>query len=392
MTLCPRCNRPLVRVQRPEGIAFQCPGCQGCAVGVAVLRKIIPHELVKDLWLVARQQQPPRGGRCAICQRGMAEIPVRVDQQTLTLDVCTRCQFVWFDAQELKQLPKVQREPTLNELLPEHLREQLALAELKRHRQRELSVGFSDNAPDEAWMWIPGLLGLPIELDVDPPRSRPWVTWGLVGLMVLTFLMTIGNLRAAVNQFGLVPARFARLGGLTFLTSFFLHAGFFHLLGNAYFLAVFGDQVEDELGRWRYVWLVAAAALVGDVMHILGDPRALTPCVGASGGISGVIAFYALQYPQARLGFMWRIGYYFRWCTMPAWVALLVWLAWQALMAHAQLQGMSAVSALAHLGGFAVGLTVWLLWRTRWARAELAADKTRPRGAGDDVQQETSGV
>jgi membrane associated rhomboid family serine protease len=119
--------------------------------------------------------------------------------------------------------------------------------------------------------------------------------------MVLTFIFTLSNLHQIVMQFGLVPAELWRDGGITLITSFFLHGDLFHLIGNAYFLLIFGDNVEDQLGRWRYALVVLLAALAGDLLHVAADPRDTVPCIGASGGISGVIVFYALKFPQARL-------------------------------------------------------------------------------------------
>jgi membrane associated rhomboid family serine protease/Zn-finger nucleic acid-binding protein len=370
MALCPRCKQRLVRVARPQGIAFQCPQCQGCAVGISVLRKWVPNQLVNDLWLRARQDAAAPGAPCAICDRSMAEVPVRTDHGAVALDVCPDCQFVWFDTKELEQLPAVESERSLPAPLPEKAREQIALAQLKTLEAKERGGDFGSEMPAEGWKWIPAFLGLPVEMDASPTRSWAWLTWALAAAMACTYALTARHLQAAVDDFGLVPAQLARHGGLTFVTSFFLHGGFFHLLSNAYFLLIFGDNVEDELGRWRYFLLIAAAALAGEVCHILADPRGMVPCIGASGGIAGVIAFYALQYPRARLGFLWRLWFYFRWIYIPAWAAMVVWLLLQGLFVVAQLQGRSEVSALAHMGGFGVGVVAWLLWRVGHVRAE----------------------
>jgi membrane associated rhomboid family serine protease len=90
---------------------------------------------------------------------------------------------------------------------------------------------------------------------------------------------------------------------LTFVTSFFLHAGIIHLAGNMYFLLAFGHAVENFLRPLRYLALIALAAFIGDLAHIALDPRSQTPCIGASGGIAGVITFYALNFPRMRLAF-----------------------------------------------------------------------------------------
>src|SRR5207249_9726646 len=107
-----------------------------------------------------------------------------------------------------------------------------------------------------------------------------------------------------VSHLGLTPTQAMRNGGVTFLTSFFLHAGILHLVGNIYFLFVFGDDVENFLRPFRYLALIAFAALIGDLGHIAADPSSHIPCVGASGGIAAVINLYAPNFPEVTLGFL----------------------------------------------------------------------------------------
>jgi len=365
MSVCPKCNRRLLRTKTAQGFFFRCPGCDGRAVGLAVLRRAIPPACVSRLWTKARQREGHRGQACPICRRHMQEIPVPVGKQQVPLDVCAGCQFVWFDPHEFEQFPAPPPQPKQDprRQLPEKVREAMAMAELKLDETRHRGGDFGGEAPEETWKWLPALFGMPVEYEVNPVRCWPWITWGLAAVMALTFLFTLSNLREIVMQFGLVPAELWRDGGITFLTSFFLHGDLFHLIGNTYFLLIFGDNVEDQLGRWRYALVVLLAALLGDLLHILADPRDMVPCIGASGGISGVIVFYALKFPQARLGFMFRWWFVFRWFYVPAWFALIGWILLQLLLAYQQLAGVSNVSALAHLGGAAVGLVAWALWR-----------------------------
>jgi membrane associated rhomboid family serine protease len=166
-----------------------------------------------------------------------------------------------------------------------------------------------------------------------------------------------------VQPFGLIPAQATRLHGLTFLTSFVLHAGVIHLVGNLYFLLVFGDDVENFLRPPRYIMLIALAAFVGDLVHIASNPASPIPCIGASGGIAGVITFYALVFPKAKIAFLWRFSFWFRWIRLPAWFVFVLWIFFQVIGAYEQRIGMSAVSSFAHLGGAVVGIFFWLIWR-----------------------------
>ena len=148
------------------------------------------------------------------------------------------------------------------------------------------------------------------------------------------------------------------------MTSFVLHGGIFHLVSNMYFLVVFGDNVEDWLGKGRFILLLVGAALVGDIAHILSDPASSVPCVGASGGISGIVAFYAMKFPHAKLGVALRCYYaVFRWISGPAYVFFIFWLILQTIGTWLQLSGFSNVSSVAHLGGASVGMLFWALSR-----------------------------
>ena len=256
--------------------------------------------------------------------------------------------------------------PAQRKGLPAEVREKIAMAQLENLEEEEkLLDDDQGEPPEEAWKAIPGMLGMPVEIEAAEMRSLPWMTWGLVLAMGITLLLTVGNLADAVKEWGLIPDQFWRHGGATFLTSFFLHGGPLHLLVNGYFLLIFGYRVEDELGRPRYLLLLALSALFGDVAHILMDPHSGVPCIGASGGISGVIAFYALRFPDARLGLFLRTPFAFRWVRLRAVYAFILWLLLQFVAVAQQLAGIGNVSALAHLGGCLIGVAAFLIWRFR---------------------------
>ena len=206
---------------------------------------------------------------------------------------------------------------------------------------------------------------MPVECEGNPVGIFPWLTWGLAAVLVGVFALTYQNLANVIQDYGMIPATAWQVGLVTSFSAFLLHVGLLHLIGNVYFLVVFGDNVEEYLGRWRYVLLLVLATWAGGLAHAVADPRSEIPCVGASGGISGVIAFYALKFPRARLGIMFRYFFRFRWFFMPAYVAMILWLLLQFLLVGFQIAGTSNVSALAHLGGAAVGLVFWLACREK---------------------------
>lgn len=291
----------------------------------------------------------------------MVEVATSSNGTGVKLDVCRACYFVWFDPTEFERLPQLQQ-PAPEPELPEKAREALAIAKAQAIAQQAQPTP-GEEAPDEFWKYLPAILGMPVEYDQPSFGQIPWMTWAITAFIVAFSIRAFSNLEQTVLNYGLIPAQAWRHGGLTFLTSFLLHGGYFHLIGNMYFLLVFGDNVEDYIGKWRFLLLILLAALVGDVAHITWDPRPEIPVIGASGGISGIIVFYALKYPRAKLGYLFRVMVYFRWIRMPAYVMLIFWVVTQLLGAAQQIAGATNVSSLAHLGGAAVGFAFWLTYR-----------------------------
>jgi len=353
----------LEKVKGPTGVFWLCRACKGRSATISLLRKQVPREWVNTLWQATREEGLRRKRPCPACDRLMVSLPARIPDGIQYLDVCTVCQSVWFDSDEYEALPMKHVETAVEKKLPQAAREKIALLEVDAIREAAERDHSGADAPDEWWQWIPAALGMPVEHDAGSSCRLPWVTWALTLLICAVSVVAFMDRSNWIQQWGLIPAEFGRHGGLTLVTSFFLHGGVLHLLGNVYFLMVFGDNVEEALGRLRFILLVVIASLVGDAVHIMADPSSPIPCIGASGGISGVIAFYALRFPNARLGIMMRYYLWVRWIRVSAFSLFLIWIAMQALGTWAQIAGFSNVSSLAHLGGATTGFLFWLMSR-----------------------------
>ena len=305
--ICPRCKLPLEETRTSGGVFWACNVCGGRAVTIELLRNRFTPESINPLWLHAMRGEGRAGLSCPLCRHPMIDVALS-DRAEINVDVCQRCHFVWFDAHEVDTLAP-RPAPTPTPELPQKVREALAIAEVERLAKQAEGSDFDSAPPDESWKQIAAFLGLPVEFDTVPHTRRPWATWLLGALIIAVSVFAFTRLHGVVTQFGLIPAEATRLYGLTFVTSFFLHVGIIHLVGNMYFLFVFGDDVENFLRPLRYLMLIALAAFVGDLAHIALDPRSQTPCIGASGGIAGVITFYALNFPQTRIEFLMRWGF-----------------------------------------------------------------------------------
>lgn len=362
MPNCPRCQVPLRTVRQRQGIYFFCDTCNGRAVTIPQIRRVGGDKFATNLLRHINRSRTSSQLTCPFCAQRMRLLATQ--QPALELDACHPCALVWFDPLEFEAVPEqAVASPSELQLRAAEAQALHKIAQMRDHTDDDFTA-----PPEETWKWLPGVFGMPVEMGGMQVSRQPWFTWGLSLVITLVSLMAFMNLESVINHWGMIPAEWWRYGGLTFVSSFLLHGGWFHLIGNLYFLLIFGDNVEDYLGRWRAALLILAATVAGDVLHILFDARSMIPCVGASGGISGIIVFYALQFPRARLGILFGYLLYFRWIRFPAWVALLLWIGLQVFTAWQQLHGFTNVSALAHLGGAGVGFVAWLIWHRMESR------------------------
>jgi membrane associated rhomboid family serine protease len=212
--------------------------------------------------------------------------------------------------------------------------------------------------------------------DDQPSYSTPFINYFLIVVNVLVFLWEIsvgmqshGELNGFIKEFGLVPRHtVAVLTGqsydgtataiLPFFTSMFLHGGFLHLAGNMLFLWIFGDNVEDYLGHFRYLLFYLVSGVIAALAQILLNPNSPAPTVGASGAIAGVMGAYFILYPRARVLVWFPPIFLFH---VPAWLMLGYWFLVQFLSGTATSIAMTSETAggiafWAHIGGFVAGV------------------------------------
>jgi membrane associated rhomboid family serine protease/Zn-finger nucleic acid-binding protein len=365
VAVCPRCNKTLEKRKTRCGIVYACATCHGRQAALAVLRRAgATAPFLKQVWRQASDPWAKRSLKCPHCNRPMSAVAARWGDHQFDLDVCAPCTAVWFDRGEMAVVPTVPRTAPPPEL-SEAAREKVALFNLHESKEQVLDNPAVGLVPPEGWQWLPGILGLPVEYEAPERKSRSWTTWAVVAVTTLVFLALMGNLPEVIRQWGFIPDQWARHGGLTSLTSFFIHGGLFHLLSNMYFLLIFGDNVEDDLGPFLFVLLLLGAAVFGDVVHAAFEPRGQIPCVGASGGIFAVLGYYSVMFPRAKIGVLiwWLV-----WINFPAVAWLLFYLVIQMLGAVMQMDGHGNASCLAHLGGLAVGIVAAMVARTLRSR------------------------
>jgi membrane associated rhomboid family serine protease len=218
--------------------------------------------------------------------------------------------------------------------------------------------------------------------DNVPSRSFPAITVALIVVNCLVFVVeaAMGSraLAGFVARNGLVPQvvteYFSGQGFpawrvfLPFLTAIFLHGGWIHLLGNMWYLWIFGDNVEDRLGHFRFLVFYLICGLLGNFAHYLANSGSAAPAIGASGAIAGVLGAYAVSYPRARITVLLPLFIVVQFIELPALVVLGFWFLLQFLNGAASLAVASdtgAVAWWAHIGGFVGGIAIFFLFRPR---------------------------
>ncbi|MDH3255590.1 MAG: rhomboid family intramembrane serine protease [Acidobacteriota bacterium] len=243
----------------------------------------------------------------------------------------------------------------------------------------------------------------------ENPTLRPAVmTIALVAANVLMWVLVQGMgtqpaLTESICNFGLIPGE--ALGRIaagstislgpefrcsvddpgswwTAVSSMFMHGGWFHLIGNMWFLWVFGNNVEDVMGRGRFVLFYLLCGFGADAAQVLSNPSSAIPMVGASGAIGGVMGAYAVLFPKVRVETLLILGFFVRMINVPAWGMLGYWFGLQILMGLPTLGNESGgVAFWAHIGGFLAGVALVFIFRNSKlvGAHRSAARHSRPR-------------
>jgi len=226
--------------------------------------------------------------------------------------------------------------------------------------------------------------------DENPTEIFPIFTLGIIAACVAAWVYLQGAgmsqeaLARSVCAFGTIPAevtghaaagdpvmlteqlacRTDAFGWPTLITSMFLHGSWMHLIGNMWFLWIFGNNVEDSMGHVRFAVFYLLTGVIAGLAHVVVDPDSLVPTVGASGAISAIMGAYLVLYPRARVKTLFIIVILIYFVDVPAWVYLVYWLFIQTVSQTVQGTA-SGVAFMAHIGGFLAGVLLIKLFQNR---------------------------
>jgi membrane associated rhomboid family serine protease len=174
-----------------------------------------------------------------------------------------------------------------------------------------------------------------------------------------------GPLANAASASGEAPCPLGGLTWATLVTSMFLHGSWMHLIGNLWFLWIFGNNVEDSMGHGRFLVFYLLTGIAAAGSHIVFDPASALPMVGASGAISAIMGAYLVLYPKARVHTLFIIIIIIRVIPLPAWIFLVYWLLIQLASSAMDVPGGGGVAFWAHIGGFLAGVVLVKIFQNR---------------------------
>jgi len=244
--------------------------------------------------------------------------------------------------------------------------------------------------------------------DENETQRTPYVTMALIAANALMWIVVQGAgsevpLAVSVCNLGLIPGELTQMlppgtalpmsdqvGCFTdpgaqyshVLTSMFLHGSWMHLIGNMWFLWLFGNNIEDSMTRPRFIAFYMLCGLGAALAQVAANPMSEIPMVGASGAISGVMGAYLVLFPRVKVYTIVPLGFFMQQMALPAWVMLLYWMALQffgGITSIASERGGGGVAFLAHIGGFAAGVVLIKVFERRDRVAAHTAHAWRPQ-------------
>ena len=276
---------------------------------------------------------------CPTCRKEMQNLQYRYGR--LRINRCEQCKGIWLDKNEEEVLQRIiKKQKSLKIIYLSGKASQKEKKLLERYKEYE-----GDKKTTGAETFFQIMSGLPVERNLKP-FNVPFITYILIAVNIIVFLISLSDLREFVYSFGYIPQNREYI---KIIYSMFIHGGFLHVLGNMYFLWIMGDNVEDVIGPWKYLALYFLAGIIsGYIGGLIGAQN--LPHIGASGAVASMMAAYLLLFPRAR--FLLRF-YIFIVVPVPSIIYLLFWVGYQFIIA---VRGGTNVSWSAHIAGYVVGL------------------------------------
>lgn len=367
---CPACNNQLQSTQYKNYILDFCAVCGGIwfdkgelkdTVNSLISDNEVDYQTVKEALNkkpIDLKSEQHLIRQCPKCNGGMKIFNYSYDSN-IFIDKCPSCEGVWTDMDEIKQIAKYNKGNPKVDAMGKSVAEaykRYLENKLKTEEFMDLGGKFSIG---KFLLWRVSLFPIPLK-DENPIKKIPVVTLSLILFNVIIFLYQlffVHEPETYVRLVGLTPSGAFQSNRLfTFISSMFVHGGFWHILGNMYFLWLFGDNIEDEWGSIKFLLFYLLCGIIGSLTFIGVHPNLNEPAVGASGAISGILGAYIILYPDVEVSAFW-LG---RIRGISAFGYLLYWVLFQALFGVIEIcsKTPSYIAYWDHLGGFFCGVLI----------------------------------
>ncbi|MBA1337242.1 MAG: Membrane associated serine protease, rhomboid family [Pelagibacterales bacterium] len=221
--------------------------------------------------------------------------------------------------------------------------------------------------------------------DDNSTSVKPIVTYFIIGTCILLFLIQLSSQSYKTGQlfysYGLIPSvlmghkqlpidLYAIPSLLTIFTSMFVHGGFMHLIGNMLYMWIFADNIEDDLGMWKFIIFYFLCGFGAAMSQVLMDTHSQIPMVGASGAIGGILGAYLINYPKARVLVLIPFGFFSQLVKIKALYVLGFWFILQFINSVTNSSQAGGVAYAAHIGGFISGIVLILFFNKKKVKKE----------------------
>jgi len=357
---CPSCSHKLKRIKAKSEILDICPRCKGIwfdsgelvdfVRDLAKSENILPEKtrLFERRQIHVSDEIAENNKSCPRCNVVMQTFNYCYDSNVF-LEKCPDCNGIWADAKDVLKIARYLKADSTTAKIGKDLVRQTE----KLERIKEIGrLGKELTSRAGIGMFFMPRFILPLSDDEERVRF-PIITVTIILLCVFAFLGEVFWIRDAnkfFRSFGFIAGDFFSMG---LITSMFLHGGIMHLIGNMYFLWLFGDNVEDRFGRVWYPVFYLCCGIAASILHSIFNQNSAVPAIGASGAISGVMGAYMLFYPYAKI----RVLFITRVVGVPALIFLGGWFLLQlAFGLIYKITDYSNIAWFAHIGGFIFGV------------------------------------
>ena len=280
MHSCPVCKKELVKKQSDFGIFWACENCQNWLLTLVTLRRTVEPSFFNNLWRELRASDKAGSAPCPLCSNPMNRLVKEDPSDPLVYQACQACGVLWMGPRERSSLPlqaapepvKPPPEPPKDELPPE-AQELMALHKVELLSERARRENMFDASHLPLWQKALAAAGFPVEDDPDAQYSFPWFTAAITLITTAASIHFFRDYNSSADAYGFIPAMFDRNNWTTFFSCFFVHGGWLHLIGNMYFLFVFGRCVENKIGSLGIFSLLLFSIIGADLFTLFFRPH-----------------------------------------------------------------------------------------------------------------------